>query len=46
MNIISTFQFEDPGDLYNDEAILVYRLGGLVNSTAPIWRLIPDNLSQ
>jgi hypothetical protein len=43
-NISSTFGFEIGGDLFNDETILVYRLSGLVNSTTPIWQLIPRTI--
>ncbi|MBC5841155.1 MAG: hypothetical protein K2Y30_06660 [Flavobacteriaceae bacterium] len=43
-NISSTFQFEIGGDLFNDETILVYRMSGLVNSTTPIWQLIPRTI--
>lgn len=43
-NLESTFQFEVGGSLYDDETILVYRLSGLVNSTTPIWQLIPRTI--
>lgn len=43
-NLKSTFQFEIGGNLYDDETVLVYRLTGLVNSTTPIWQLIPRTI--
>jgi hypothetical protein len=43
-NIKSTFQFEINDDLSDDETILVYRLTGFVNSSTPIWQLIPRTI--
>lgn len=40
-NLKSTFKFEIGGDLYDDETVLVYRLTSLINSSTPIWQLIP-----
>ena len=43
-SISSTFLYEIGGDLFNDETILVYRLTGTINSTTPIWQLIPRTI--
>lgn len=43
-NLRSTFQFEINGDLFNDETILVYRMTSLINSTTPVWQLIPRTI--
>lgn len=40
----STFQYEIGGNLYDDETILVYRLTDLINSTTPVWQLIPRTI--
>lgn len=44
-NYSSTFQYEIGGNLYDDETILVYRLTDLINSTTPIWQLIPRTIN-
>ena len=43
-NLKSTFQYEIGGNLYDDETILVYRLTTLINSTTPVWQLIPRTI--
>jgi hypothetical protein len=40
----STFQFEIGGNLYDDETVLIYRLTSLINSTTPVWQLIPRTI--
>ncbi|WP_310379275.1 hypothetical protein [Flavobacterium sp.] len=42
--IYDTFNNKLGGDLYNDETILVYRLTGSLNSSTPIWQLIPRTI--
>jgi len=43
-NIISTFQFEINDNLRDDETVLIYRLKGFVNSSTPVWQLIPRTI--
>lgn len=43
-NLESTFQYEIGGNLYDDETVLVYRLTSLINSTTPVWQLIPRTI--
>lgn len=43
-NFSSTFNYEIGGDLYNDETVLVYRLTAYINSSTPIWQLIPRTI--
>ena len=43
-NIKSTFQFEINDNLRDDETVLVYRLTGYVNSSTPVWQLIPRTI--
>ena len=40
----STFQYEIGGNLYDDETVLVYRLTSLINSTTPVWQLLPRTI--
>lgn len=40
----NTFQYEMGGNLYDNETVLVYRMTGVVNSTTPIWQLIPRTI--
>ncbi len=42
--IYNTFQRELGGDLYNDETVLIYRLSDNINSTTPVWQLIPRTI--
>ncbi|MCW2119255.1 hypothetical protein [Flavobacterium sp. 7A] len=44
-NLSGTFNFEIGGDLFDNETVLIYRLTGTVNSSTPIWQLIPRTLS-
>lgn len=43
-NLKNTFQSQVGGDLYDDETVLIYRLTGTINSTTPIWQLIPRTI--
>lgn len=43
-NLKSTFKFEVGGNLYDDETVLVYRLTSLINSSTPVWQLIPRTI--
>ncbi|RVT71323.1 hypothetical protein EOD40_16920 [Flavobacterium sufflavum] len=43
-NFKSTFQYEIGGNLYDDETVLIYRLTTLINSTTPVWQLIPRTI--
>lgn len=43
-SISNTFQNELGGSLYDDETVLVYRLTDLINSTTPVWQLIPRTI--
>lgn len=43
-SIKSTFQFEINDNLRDDETVLVYRLTGYVNSSTPVWQLIPRTI--
>jgi hypothetical protein len=43
-NYSSTFQKEIGGNLFDDETVLVYRLTDLINSTTPVWQLIPRTI--
>jgi len=43
-NLRSTFQFEINDNLRDDETVLIYRLTTLVNSTTPVWQLIPRTI--
>ncbi len=40
----STFKFEIGTDLYDDESVLIYRMTGTINSTTPVWQLIPRTI--
>jgi hypothetical protein len=42
--IYDTFNNKLGGDLYNDETVLIYRLTGVINSSTPIWQLIPRTI--
>ena len=42
--IYNTFQREFGSDLYNEETVLIYRLTGVINSSTPIWQLIPRTI--
>ena len=44
-NYSGTFKNQIGRDLYNDETILVYRLTDLINSTTPIWQLLPRTIN-
>ncbi|MES2239740.1 MAG: hypothetical protein V4497_05705 [Bacteroidota bacterium] len=43
-NFKSTFQYEIGGKLYDDETVLIYRLTSVINSTTPVWQLIPRTI--
>ncbi|MFH6997127.1 hypothetical protein ACHRVZ_04285 [Flavobacterium sp. FlaQc-57] len=43
-NLKSTFQFEVGGPLFDDETVLIYRLTGTIDSSTPIWQLIPNTV--
>ncbi|MBF7090206.1 hypothetical protein IUY40_01440 [Flavobacterium sp. ALJ2] len=43
-NLKSTFIFEIGDNLYDDESVLVYRLTEVINSTTPVWQLIPRTI--
>lgn len=43
-NLKSTFQYEIGGNLYDDETVLIYRLTSTINSTTPVWQLIPRTI--
>lgn len=42
--IYDTFNNRLGGDLYDDETVLIYRLTGTLNSSTPIWQLIPRTI--
>lgn len=42
--IYDTFSNRLGGDLYTDETVLIYRLTGTLNSSTPIWQLIPRTI--
>ncbi len=44
-NYSSTFQREIGGDLFDDETVLVYRLTGVLNSSTPVWQLLPRTIN-
>lgn len=43
-NLKSTFQYEIGGNLYDDETVIIYRLTSTINSTTPVWQLIPRTI--
>ena len=44
-NYSSTFFRELGGNLYNDETVLIYRMTYLINSSTPVWQLIPRTIN-
>lgn len=44
-NYSSTFQKEIGGNLYDDETVLVYRSIDFINSTTPVWELLPRTIN-
>lgn len=41
----NTFQSAINGNLYDDETLLVYRLVEIINSSTPVWELLPRTIN-
>jgi hypothetical protein len=44
-NFIGNFQSAVGGNLFDDETILVYRLVDVINSSTPVWELLPRTIN-